>query len=352
MKNKAYPGSAKSGISAGVGLVLLSATSIQFGSAFAVYLFPHMGAWGVTAFRLAVAAFFMVLAIRPRIRAWTWIQWRAVLLFGVSIAGMNAAFYQALSRIPLGLAVAVEFAGPLLLSMALSRRRIDLLWSAIAALGLGILGVEALSGAEAVNPLGVLYAFIAGLFWAGYILCSARVGEVIDGASGLAASLVIAALLVLPFGVSGAAVAFWDPQLILFGVLTGILSSLAPAIFEFMALRRVPRNIFSILLSLEPAIAALGGWLLLQQETGPVRWCAIALLICASIGITRTKPIEVSVATTELELLGYDESTATGALPTLVGFQTPVDLEDPEHPSPLTQSIRKIELSNDYRSGS
>ena len=294
----------------------------------------------------------MVIALRPTVHSWTWSAWRSVILYGVAVAGMNAFFYHALARIPLGLAVAIEFAGPLMLSIALSRRRIDLLWSALAATGLAILGVEALWGSDAVDPMGILFAFIAGLFWAAYILCSARVGEEIDGASGLAMGLLIAALVALPVGASEASKAFSNPYLIFAGVLTGILSTLAPAVLEFMALRRVPRNIFSILLSLEPAIAALGGWLLLQQETGPVRWCAIALLICASIGITRTKPLEVSVATTELELLGYDESTATGALPTLVGFQTPVDLEDPEHPSPLTQSIRKIELPDDYRSGS
>lgn len=335
---------AKSDMGTGVTLILFCAVSIQFGAAFAVYLFPYMGAWGVTAFRLGVAALIMLMVVRPRVRSWSWDQWRAVLLFGLAMAGMNGFFYQALSRIPLGLAVAVEFAGPLLLSIVLSQRRIDLLWSALASLGLGILGFEALSGSENINLLGLFFAFIAGLFWAAYILYSARVGEVIDGAAGLSIATLVAMLVILPLGFSGAAIALADPKLILFAVLTGLLSSAIPYSLEFLALRKIPRNVFSILLSLEPAVAALAGWILLHQATGLWRWIAIFLLIAASIGITRGKSAAAATPTTELEILGYDESTATGALPTTVGFQTPIDLEDPHEVSPLTQPIARIDL--------
>ncbi len=226
---------AKSDMGTGVTLNLFCAVSIQFGAAFAVYLFPYMGAWGVTAFRLGVAALIMLMVVRPRVRSWSWEQWRAVLLFGLAMAGMNGFFYQALSRIPLGLAVAVEFAGPLFLSIVLSQRRIDLLWSALAALGLGILGFEALSGSENINLLGLFFAFIAGLFWAAYILYSARVGEFIDGAAGLSIATLVAMLVILPLGFSGAAIALADPKLILFAVLTGLLSSAIPYSLEFLA---------------------------------------------------------------------------------------------------------------------
>ena len=268
----------------GVLLVIGSCISLQIGAAFAVQLFPQLGAWGVTNLRLGVAALVICALTRPRFWAWNLPQWIAVALLGTSFAFMNGAFYHAIELLPLGLAVSVEFIGPLVLS----RRLIDGLWIGLATIGMALIGVEKAFGAEHISTLGLAFALVAGFFWACYILASSRVGRLIDGAGGLGAALVIATLITLPFGGAGAAQAFADPGVLALAVGTGLLASVVPYTFELAALRRLPNNVFSILLSLEPGIAAIGGWLLLSQDTGALRWTAILLLTVASMGITVT----------------------------------------------------------------
>ncbi|SLE79726.1 membrane permease [Mycobacteroides abscessus subsp. bolletii] len=272
----------------GVLLVLGSCISLQVGAAFAVQLFPQLGAWGVTTLRLGVAALVICALTRPAFWRWTPAQWVAVALLGVSFACMNGAFYHAIELLPLGLAVSVEFIGPLVLAAVLSRRPIDALWVGLATMGMALIGAEKAFGAEHISTLGLIFALIAGFFWACYILASSRVGRLIDGAGGLGAALVVATLITLPFGGVGAAQAFADPGILVLAVGTGLLASVVPYTFELAALRRLPKNVFSILLSLEPGIAAIGGWLLLSQETGALRWAAILLLTVASMGITIT----------------------------------------------------------------
>lgn len=272
----------------GVLLVIGSCISLQIGAAFAVQLFPQLGAWGVTTLRLGVAALVICALTRPRFWAWELPQWIAVTLLGASFAFMNGAFYHAIELLPLGLAVSVEFIGPLVLAAVLSRRLIDGLWIGLATVGMALIGVEKAFGAEHISTLGLAFALVAGFFWACYILASSRVGRLIDGAGGLGAALVIATLITLPFGGSGAAQAFADPGVLALAVGTGLLASVVPYTFELAALRRLPNNVFSILLSLEPGIAAIGGWLLLSQDTGALRWAAILLLTVASMGITAT----------------------------------------------------------------
>ena len=272
----------------GVLLVLGSCISLQIGAAFAVQLFPQLGAWGVTNLRLGVAALVICALTRPRFWAWNLPQWIAVALLGASFAFMNGAFYHAIELLPLGLAVSVEFIGPLVLAAVLSRRLIDGLWIGLATIGMALIGVEKALGAEHISTLGLAFALVAGFFWACYILASSRVGRLIDGAGGLGAALVIATLITLPFGGAGAAQAFADPGVLALAVGTGLLASVVPYTFELAALRRLPNNVFSILLSLEPGIAAIGGWLLLSQDTGALRWTAILLLTVASMGITVT----------------------------------------------------------------
>lgn len=314
-----------SGTGAGVLLVIGSCISLQFGAAFAVQLFPHLGSWGTTMMRLGVACLILALVVRPRVHTWTARQWRAAVLFGLAMGAMNGIFFHALSMIPLGLAVSLEFAGPLLLSVVLSRRAIDLLWSALAAVGLGLLGYEAFVAAENINPLGVVFALIAGGFWSLYILASHKVGQEIDGSGGLVVALGVGALLMAPLGLPGTLTAFTEPSLLLFALAVGLLSSVLPYSCELAALRRLPRNIFSILLSLEPAFAELAGLTLLGQPTSALRWAAIVLLITASIGITRTQ----APAGEDVEL-SYSEDVTTGALPTITGFQSPEDVA-PNH---------------------
>ena len=300
----------------GIIFVIISCLSLQFGAAFAVYLFPLFGPWLVTVLRLLLAALTVGAAvwIAGRWRAhragaqtaymavpattsdgflgWSSRQWRAMLIFGVTLGLMNGFFYNALARIPLGLAVAVEFTGPLVLASILTRRKRDLVWVFCAAAGMAVLGFEAVHGQE-TDLLGVLYALIAGAFWALYIRSSASVGELVPGAGGLAVAMVVGAICVIPGALLfPGPVALWsithDTQLVLFIIGTSLLASVVPYSSELAALRYLPEQVFSVLLSLEPAIAALAGWALLGQETDLMRWVAIILLITASIGITQT----------------------------------------------------------------
>lgn len=266
-------------------LVLGSCISLQFGAALATQLFPVFGSWATTSFRLAFAAVVLCVIVRPRVRSWTWAQWKAVVAFGISLAFMNGFFYAALARIPLGTAVAIEFLGPLVLAAVLSRRGRDLIWVGFAMAGMAVLGVESSIG-ETLDPLGVTFALVAGGFWALYVLTNAKVGQVISGSGGLAMSLVVAAVLLAPFSMSHLPTLVLDPHLLALAVGTALLASLLPYSFELKALRRLPRPVFGILLSMEPVVASIAGWLLLDQSAGVLRIVAIGLVVAASIGST------------------------------------------------------------------
>lgn len=271
----------------GVGLVIGSCISLQFGAAVAVHLFPHLGAWGVTTLRLGFAAVVLLVVVRPPVRAWTRKQWTAVVLFGAALGCMNGFFYASLDRIPLGAAVSIEFLGPLVLAAVMARRLLDGLWVALALGGMALLGLDSALGTP-LDPVGVVLALVAGAFWAGYVLTSARVGQLVPGAGGLAAALVVATLVVTPLGAPGAVRAFGDPVLLGLALVTALLASVVPYTLELSALRRLPAPVFSILLSLEPAFAALFGWILLGQESGLLRNLAITLVVLASAGVTLT----------------------------------------------------------------
>ncbi|OIJ32904.1 MULTISPECIES: EamA family transporter [unclassified Microbacterium] len=277
---------AASGPLVGVALVIGSCLSLPFGAAVAAQLFPVLGPWGVTSLRVAIAALLLVVIVRPRPRAWTRSQWLAAVLFGVSLAAMNGFFYAAIDRIPLGPAVAIEFLGPLVLAAVLTRRLADAVWVGVALLGMALLGVDGLVGAEPLDPLGVVFILIAAGFWVMYIRMSARVGALIPGSSGLAMGLVVAAVLLIPVGVPAAATVALDPQLLVLAAVTAVLSSVIPYSFELAALRRLPQRVFGVLLSLEPAFATLAGWLILGQDATPLRLLAVALVIAASVGTT------------------------------------------------------------------
>ena len=277
---------AASGPLVGVALVIGSCLSLPFGAAVAAQLFPVLGPWGVTSLRVAIAAVLLVVIVRPRPGKWTRPQWLAAVLFGVSLAAMNGFFYAAIDRIPLGPAVAIEFLGPLVLAAVLTRKVRDFAWVGIALLGMVVLGIDGLIGAEPLDPLGVVFILIAAGFWAMYIRMSARVGALIPGSSGLAMGLVVAAVLLIPVGVPAVSTVAMDPQLLLLAAITAVLSSVIPYSFELAALRRLPQRVFGVLLSLEPAFATLAGWLILGQDATPLRMLAIALVIAASVGTT------------------------------------------------------------------
>ena len=265
-------------------LVVMAIASVQTGSAVARTLFDDLGVSGTALLRLVIAATVLLVLLRPPLRSWTRRQWLAALVLGVALAGMNLVFYLSLDLVPLGVAVTVEFTGPLLLALVQTRRWVDLMWALVAAGGVALLGSQAATGDIAV--MGLVLAFVAGLFWALYIVSSARVGRVVPGVDGLAVALAIAALLVLPFGASGAVGVVDAPGALALVTLVALLSSVIPYGFELLALRRMSTRVFGVLMSLQPGAAALSGWVILGQSLGAVELTALAMVTVASAGIT------------------------------------------------------------------
>lgn len=268
-----------------VALVLAAITSVQIGAALAATLFDELGAEGAVLLRLALAALVLGALWRPRLREHARADLRTAALFGLVLGLMNWAFYASIARIPLGVAVTLEFVGPLGVAVATSRRRRDLVWVALAALGILLLA-NPLGAAAGLDPLGVALALAAGGGWAAYILLSARVGAAFPGGSGLALALVVATAVVAPAGIAAGGAALLDPALLLAGAGVALLSSVIPFSFELEALRRLPAGVFGVLMSLEPAVAALAGLVVLGQDLGPIELAAIACVVVASAGAT------------------------------------------------------------------
>lgn len=280
---------AQRGSGAAVLMVLGSCTSLQVGAACAARLFPVIGSAAATFLRLAVAAVVVLVVARPRLHRWTSGQWRSVALFGLSLAAMNGCFYAAIARIPLGTAVTVEFLGPLTLAAVLSRRLRDLVWVLLAAGGVLLLGAaDGVGSGGRLDPVGIGFALAAGVFWAGYILASARVGAAVPGQGGLGGALLVGAVALAPLGTPGAVAAATRPEVLLLAAATGVLASVIPYSLELAALRRLPPRVFGVLLSLEPAVAATAGWLLLGQGTDARAAIAVAVVVLASAGSTLT----------------------------------------------------------------
>ncbi|MFI7297344.1 EamA family transporter [Streptomyces sp. NPDC050121] len=287
-----------------VGLVLAGGVSVQFGGALAVTLMPRAGALGVVALRLLVAAVVLLVVCRPRLRGHSRADWGTVVAFGVTLAAMNGLFYQALDRIPLGLAVTLEVLGPLTLSVAASRRALNLLWAGLALAGVFLLSGggdagDAGSGGHGggggggfgggVDLVGVAFALGAGAMWAAYIVFSARTGRRFAQADGLALAMAVGALLFLPLGLAESGTKLADPVTLGLGAAVAMLSSVLPYTLELLALRRLPASTFAVLMSLEPALAATAGFLVLDQSLTTVQAAAIALVVGASMGAVRTQ---------------------------------------------------------------
>jgi inner membrane transporter RhtA len=264
-------------------LVLVSILSVQFGSAVARTAFDVTGANGITLMRLAFSGLILTALVRPAVRRWSRTQWRAAVLLGLTMGSMNLVFYLSIREIPLGVAVTVEFIGPLLVALVQTRRLVDLLWVVLAGGGVALLGLE---GGADLPFTGLALALLAGLFWGGYILASANVGRLVPGMDGLAVALLVSALLALPFGADGATRAVDDHLVLLAGLGVAFLSSIIPYGLELSALRRIPTRVFGILMSLEPAAAALAGLLVLGQRLGPRELVALVLVSAASLGVT------------------------------------------------------------------
>ncbi|MFF1282266.1 DMT family transporter [Streptomyces sp. NPDC058299] len=280
------PGQGRLGTFGPVGLVLAGGISVQFGGALAVTLMPRAGALGVVTLRLLAAAIVLLVVCRPRLRGHSRTDWGTVIVFGVTMGAMNGLFYSAVARIPLGPAVTLEVLGPLTLSVLASRRAVNALWAGLALGGVFLLGG---GGFGELDPTGVALALGAGAMWAAYIVFSARTGRRFPQADGLALAMAVAALLFLPIGIAEAGTRLLDPTTIALGSAVALLSSVLPYTLELLALRRLPASTFAILMSLEPAIAATAGFLILGQALSATEAAAIALVIAASIGAVRTQ---------------------------------------------------------------
>ncbi|MDX3529769.1 EamA family transporter [Streptomyces sp. ID05-39B] len=268
-----------------VGLVLAGGVSVQFGGALAVTLMPRAGALGVVALRLLVAAVVLLVVCRPKVRGYSRADWGTVVVFGVTMAAMNGLFYQSVDRIPLGTAVTLEVLGPLALSVLVSRRAVNLVWAGLALAGVFLLG----GGVGDLDPLGAAFALTAGVMWAAYIVFSGRTGRRFPQADGLALAMAVGAVLFLPLGIVESGTKLLDPVTLGLGAAVAVLSSVLPYTLELLALRRLPAPTFAIMMSLEPAIAAAAGFLILDQTLSTTEAAAIALVIAASMGAVRTQ---------------------------------------------------------------
>lgn len=264
-------------------LVLAAIVSVQVGSAIAALLVSRIGAPATVMLRLVIAAGVLLLASRPSLRGRTRRQWGAVLAFAISLGLMNLAFYEALARLPLGVVVTVEFLGPLALSAALSRRPRDAAAVAAAVVGVVLIS-EALSVPwDRLDHVGLAAAAVAGASWAAYILCSRSVGRHFAELDGLSLAMMVAAALVLPLGIARVDIQVISLPVLAGGAMVALLSSVLPYSLELMALRRMDPRVFGILLSLEPAMAALAGFVILGQLLAPAQLAGMSLVAAASL---------------------------------------------------------------------
>jgi inner membrane transporter RhtA len=258
--------------------------SVQVGAALAKGLFPVLGPAGTVVLRVGFGAIVLLVVERPRLRGYTRSDYAAVALFGLVIAGMNTAFYNAIARLPLGIAVTVEFVGPLGVAVFGSRRRLDLLWGGLAAAGIVLL---APIGSNSVDPLGIVFALVAGAGWAAYILLNIRVGRAFPAGRGLAMAMVVAAVAVLPLGVRAGGTLVDNPNLLPIGIGVAVLSTVVPFSLEHAALKRLPARAFGVLMSLEPAVAATVGVVMLGEAPGFHGLLALVCVTVASAGSAR-----------------------------------------------------------------
>ena len=262
-------------------LVLCAALSVQFGAALAKTLFDEIGPGGTVFLRVAIGAVVLAVAWRPRVTEHSRRDLLLAALFGLSLAGMNLAFYEAIDRIPLGVAVTFEFVGPLGVAVAGSRRALDVLWVVLAAAGILLLSDF---GSTDLDPTGVALALLAGAFWAAYILLSVRVGQAFPGGGGLALAMVVGGAVLLPVGVADGGGELLLPAVLATGAAVAVLSSVIPYSLELEALRRMPQGVFGVLMSLEPALATLAGWVVLGQGLTARELLAVMLVVAASAG--------------------------------------------------------------------
>ena len=271
---------------------MVSLITLCAGTSLAKGLFPFVGAEGTTTYRLVFSTLLLMAFWRPWRRAWTWVDVPILVLFGATLGLMNLLFYNAIKTVPFGLAIAVEFTGPLAVALWSSKKPLDFVWIVLAVAGMGlILPLGNASGADmqaaAIDPLGIAYALGAGACWAVYIVVGQRVADRI-GSFATPMGMLVAALLVTPVGISVAGSSLLNPEWMLAGLGIALLSSAIPYSLEMYSLKHLPKQTFSILLSLEPAVGALAGWLVLSEQLSTQQLGAIGLIMTASMGSAMT----------------------------------------------------------------
>jgi inner membrane transporter RhtA len=278
-----------------VGSLLLGMLSFQFGAALAKQLFPVMGAQGATAMRLGLGALILWLLRQPWRRLAGRQGWASLWGYGLTLGIMNLCFYMALRTIPLGIAVALEFLGPLAIALLGSRRALDFLWVALVVAGLALL-LPWNTQSQALDPVGVLYALSAAVGWATYILLGRRAGAAFGG-DAVALGSAIGALVAVPVGLIHAGMGLFTLSTLPFALGVAVLSSALPYSLEMHALTRLPARTVGILVSVEPAMGALLGLAFLDEHLTAFQWLAIAAIIAASIGAvfgSRKTPVEIA----------------------------------------------------------
>ncbi len=269
-------------------LVIAAMASTQLGSTLAKSLFGQVGPLGLVLLRVGLSAVVLVAWCRPRWRGHPAAHYRLLVAFGLSLAVMNALFYCAIARIPIGVAVALEFSGPLTVALLHSRRWLDGLWVALAATGIVLLSPL---NTPSLDTLGVVLALLAGVAWGSYIVLSARMGQAFRGGDGLALSMAVGALLLLPVGIVADGRALLSPQILLLGLGVALLASTLPYSLEMIALRRMPVNVFGVLMSLEPAIAAVISFVWLGEALSFQMIGAMGLVMVAAAGASLFQPM-------------------------------------------------------------
>lgn len=262
-------------------LLSLSMVSIHSGAAIAKSLFAQTSPFGIASLRLGLGTVVLLALVRPRWRHHHWTDYRLLGLLGLSMGVMNTLLYHAIAYIPIGVAVTLEFIGPLGVAFAHSRRRLDILWVILAATGVVLL---APIGDVSLQPIGIILALLAGGCWAAYIVLSAQASRVFPGSDGVALAITVGAIAILPFGIAMEGTTLLSPQVLLLGLAVAVLSSALPYSLEMAALRQLPVQVFGILMSLEPAVASGIGLLILGERLSLRMVVAIALVSIASAG--------------------------------------------------------------------
>jgi inner membrane transporter RhtA len=263
---------------------MLGIVTAQLGAAIAKDLFDSLGPGGTVFLRIAFATLVLLVLVRPKLGGYGRRAYLVAGLFGLALALMNLSLYLAFDRIPLGVAVTLEFVGPLSVAVAGSRRALDVLWVVLAAAGILLLAPLGTFGGMDLDPVGVAFALLAGCFWAAYILLSARTGSAFPGGTGLVFALCVGTVVLTPVGIAGAGSALLDPKLLLAGFGVAMLSSAIPFFLDLEALRKIPARIFGVLMSLEPAVAALAGLVVLGERLGIRAVVAIVFVTIAAAG--------------------------------------------------------------------